>query len=273
MYDWKNRRILVTGASKGFGFELAKVFAKLSARVAIVGRDAETLHQAAEKIQAESAASQIEAIVGDVSKDEDVDRIFGRIEARWQGLDVLINNVGQSARGRLLDSTPEAIAQSLDVNLLTVVRVTRRAAAMIIESKGSVVNIGSLAARTSAPFLGPYTTSKHALAGYTHQLRLELQPQGVHVLLVCPGPIARADNSDRYADQSKGLPDSAGKPGGGVQLKGLNATRLALQVVHAVQRKQLELVVPFRAKLLMIVSAFWPSLGDWVIRKMTRSNS
>ena len=76
-------------------------------------------------------------------------------------------------------------------------------------------------------YLGAYPVSKFAVAAYTHQLRLELGPQGLHVLLVCPGPIARPDAGQRYSGEAADLPASAQKPGGGVRLKGLDPDELA----------------------------------------------
>lgn len=270
MSNWKDRRIFVTGGSAGLGLEIGRAFLSRGARVAIVGRNADRLNAAAEQLRAETENGEVLSLVGDVTCDADVAELVDRISSEWNGLDVLVNNVGASARGRLLDVTPEALLESLEVNLLSTVRTTRALAPMLAESKGHIVNIGSLASRTAAPLLGPYTASKHALAGYSHQLRLELGPQGVHVLLVCPGPIAREDAGERYADQAADLPESAKQPGGGVNIKGLDPKWLAKQIVLACERRQLELIAPFRAKLLMAISALWPSLGDWIIRKMTK---
>ena len=83
----------------------------------------------------------------------------------------------------------------------------------------------------AAPYLGAYPVSKFAVAAYSHQLRLELGPRGLHVLLVCPGPIARADAGSRYADQATDLPPSARRAGGGVRIKGLDPDLLAARVL------------------------------------------
>ena len=69
-----------------------------------------------------------------------------------------------------------------------------------LRRRGHVVNLGSLAAKTAARWMGAYPATKFALAAYTQQLRLELGPEGLHVLLVCPGPVARKD--DRPYDAS-----------------------------------------------------------------------
>ena len=90
----------------------------------------------------------------------------------------------------------------LDLNFFGTVRCTRAAVPRLLMTRGHVVNIGSLAAKMAASYLGAYPVSKFAVAAYTHQLRLELGPQGLHVLLVCPGPIARPDAGQRYSGEA-----------------------------------------------------------------------
>ena len=130
-------------------------------------------------------------------------------------LDVLVNNVGQSARGVLLETTPEDFERLMEINFLSVVRCTRAAAPHLIRSRGHLVNIGSLSGKSASRYVGAYSATKFALAAYTQQLRLDLRSQGVHVMLVSPGPMVREDAGRRYADQMSGLPASAAKPGAG----------------------------------------------------------
>lgn len=266
MTNWKDRRVLVTGASAGLGLHIAREFLSRAASVAIVGRNEESLHSTAESLRANAAGGAVLPLAGDVTNDADVATFVEELKSHWGGLDVLVNNVGVSARGRLLDVSPEAFTQSLEINLLSTVRMTR-AFVPVMPDHSHIVNIGSLAAKTAGPLLGPYVTAKHALAGYSHQLRLE-HPE-LHVLLACPGPIARPDSGERYAEQTTDLPELATRPGGGVKIKGLDPQWLARQIVSACEKRRLELIVPFRAKVLIALSAVWPSLGDWIIRKMT----
>jgi short-subunit dehydrogenase len=98
---------------------------------------------------------------------------------------------------------------------------------------------------------------------------LELEPEGLHTLLVCPGPIRSAETENRYAEQAAGLPASAAKPGGGVKLKGLDPARLAEQVIRSCETRQAELIAPGKARWLFVLSALSPRLGDWLVRKMT----
>src|SRR5439155_13389450 len=117
---------------------------------------------------------------------------------------------------------------------------------------------------------GAYAASKFPLAAYAQQLRLELGPQGLHTLFVCPGPIQRDDAGSRYDGQSVDLPAAARQPGGGVNLKRIDADWLARRILVACERRQAELEIPARAKLLFAISQLWPTLGDWIIERMTK---
>jgi hypothetical protein len=132
-----------------------------------------------------------------------------------------------------------------------------------------LVNIGSLSGKSASRYVGAYSATKFALAAYTQQLRLELRPQGVHVLLVSPGPIARDNDSQRYAGKLKGLPARAAKPGAGVRISPIRPQKLSQAILKACRRRQPELIYPPLARLFIAVIQLFPRLGDWLVRKMT----
>jgi short-subunit dehydrogenase len=205
----------------------------------------------------------------DITSDEQVASLIGSTMDRFGRLDLLVNCAGKSGRGKVLETTPQQFQELWELNFLALVRCTRAAAPHLLKSRGHLVNIGSLAGKSAARFLGPYPATRFAVAAYTQQLRLELEPEGLHVLLVCPGPIKRSDAEQRYAEEAKDLPESAKKPGGGLKLKGIDPQRLAKRILRACERRQKELVVPCRSKMLFALSQLSPSLGDWVVNRMT----
>jgi short-subunit dehydrogenase len=138
-----------------------------------------------------------------------------------------------------------------------------------LESRGHVVNIGSLAAKMASRYLGAYPASKFALSAYTQQLRLELGPQGLHVLLVCPGPLARDKVRTYGAEEMPNLPDEARRPGAGAKVKPIDPEWLAERILDACLKRRAELIVPARARLLFVFQAISPRLGDWLLTKMT----
>jgi len=263
---WHNKVCIVTGASTGLGLAIAKALAERQARIVIVARREEPLTRAAEMLRA--AGTEILPIVADVTNQEDIDRLARTVKEHFGRVDLLCNCAGRSARKAVLETTPEDFQELLDVNFLATVRTTRAFADLLLESKGSLVNIGSLASKVAPRFLGGYPASKHALAAYSQQLRMEHGPAGLHVLLVCPGPIRRDDSAPRYEQQSAGLPAAANRPGAGAKLRGIDPEHLAKKILDC-ERRKLELVVPTKVRILMILSQLSPRLGDWLLRRAT----
>jgi uncharacterized protein len=258
---------VVTGGSSGLGRAIARELVKGKSKVVIAARTAGKLEAAADELR--QAGGDVLAVPTDVTRQADVDALFARTIERFGRLDALFNNAGSSARGLAIDTSPEEFAALLDLNFIALVRTTRAGMPHLLESKGHLVNIGSLAGKTAARFMGAYSASKHAVSAYSHQLRLELGPQGLHVLLVSPGPIARDEPRIYSQDKVASLPPSARKPGGGVKVNLLAADRLAQQILRACERRRPELVVPSRARWVFAISQLWPSLGDWIVRKMS----
>jgi short-subunit dehydrogenase len=118
-------------------------------------------------------------------------------------------------------------------------------------------------------YLGAYPASKFAVAAYSQQLRLELEPRGLHVLLVCPGPLQREDAGRRYDQQAQGLPAAARRPGGGARLKAIDPLALGQRIVRACQRRERELVVPGKVRWLAALAELSPAWADWLIRRKT----
>ena len=264
---WQGRVALVTGGSSGLGRAIAQALVARGAQVVIVARGAERLQAVADELAA--GGREVLAVPADITRQDAVDEIFARTTEHFGRLDVLVNNAGRSARGAAIDTTPQEFAELFDLNVVALVRCTRAAMPHLLAAGGNLVNIGSLAGKTAARYMGAYSATKHAVSAYSQQLRLELGPQGLHVLLVSPGPIARDEPRAHDAEKLRELPPSARKPGGGVKINLIDPNRLAERILRACERRRPELVVPGRARLIFTISQLSPSLGDWIIRKMS----
>lgn len=262
MSYWKDKVVLVIGGSAGLGFELAKACLARQARVGIVARSRDRLDDAKNKL-----GHNVAVFVADITNQTDVDRLTSEVLEELGSVDALMNCAGKSTRGAVLDTSPEEFQQLFELNFLGLVRTARAFMPALTESRGHLVNIGSLAAKAVSRYLGAYPVSKFPVAAYSQQLRLE--QSAVHVLLVCPGPIARSDAGRRY--DKTDVPAEAQQPGGGVKLKGLDPNVLSAAILTACERRQLELVMPFKAKLLFAIGQLHPRLGDWLISKMTKT--
>jgi uncharacterized protein len=267
MNYWRDKVTVVTGGSAGLGFTLSQALVAAGARVVLVARDEARLDEAAGLLR--QTGGQITAVAADITTDADVQRIMDTALQSYGRLDALFNNAGMSDRGEALRTPLDRYRELWELNFLAAVRCAQAAAPLLIPNRGHLVFIGSLAAKGASRYLGAYPASKFPLAALAQQMRLEQGPQGLHVLLVCPGPIARDDAGRRYQTQAEGLPDSAQQPGGGVKLKGLPAEWLATKILRACQHRHAELIVPGRARWLFALAQIWPSLADWILRRVT----
>jgi short-subunit dehydrogenase len=265
---WKDKVALVTGGSKGLGLEIARVLVEEGTKVVITARDQEQLAAAATELSREDRTAGW--LPADLRQDDQVAALIAEVIKLHGRLDLLVNCAGKSDRGAVNDLSADRFRELLDLNFLSAVRTTKAALPYLLQTRGHVVFISSLAGKIASRYLGAYAASKFPLTPYAQQLRLELGPQGLHSLLVCPGPIRRDDAGMRYDHQAVGLPDGARKPGGGVTLKGIDPKWLARRIIKACERREAELIVPARAKLLFAIVQLWPALGDWIVKRITK---
>lgn len=266
--SWEGKKCVITGGSAGLGLAIAREAATQGLDVLICGRDAERL-TAAVKFIAPVHEGRVLSVAADVTRPDDCQRLVDVAQSELGGIDLLANCAGLSARSPILETDDSEFQRLWELNFLAPVRLTRLCAASLIERRGHVVNVGSLASKAAPRFLGAYPATKFALAAYTQQLRLELGPRGLHALLVCPGPIDREDAGTRYSGARSQLPESAQLPGGGARVRAIDPDWLARKILQSCEQRRLELIVPRRARLLFAISQLSPRLGDWLLRKMT----
>lgn len=264
---WNGKRAVITGGSSGLGHVLAEALVERGARVMLVARGEEALQQVAESLR--ERGGQVSTLAADVTHQQEVDQIAAVAMDEMEGVDLLCHCAGRSMRGEILATTPEEHCELWEVNFLAPFQLTRSLAEALTQSRGHVVLVGSLASKVAPRYMGAYPASKFPLAALAQQLRLQWGEAGPHVLLVCPGPIDHADADRRYDEQSEGLPDEARRAGGGANVRKIDPRRLAEKILRACERRQAELVVPRKARLLFAISQLWPRWGDRLLRKST----
>ena len=263
MSHWQNKIIAITGGSNGLGLEMATHFAAAGAQVVIIARDQQRLTTVCQN------SPNLHPVVADILQTEQVAAAVASIVQQHGQIDVWINNVGKSTRADLLTCDIDAYQSMMEINFYSAVRCSTAVLPYLAKTSGSLVNIGSLASKTGWRNMSPYSASKHALAAFSHQVRLE-GPSNVHCLSVYPGPIRREDAGQRYAEESSGLDKSAAQPGAGVKLKGICPKQLAAKIDRSIQRRKKELIVPSHTRLLFSLLQLSPSLGDWILKKSAK---
>ena len=187
--------VLITGCSSGIGRALAEVFQQAGYSVWASARKPADV--------AELRAAGFHAVELDVNDGLALGRLAERLKADAGGLDVLINNAGYGAMGPLLDGGVEAMRKQFETNVFSLIGVTRACFPLLRQSKGLVVNIGSVSGVLVTPFAGAYCASKAAVHALTDALRLELAPFAIEVMEVQPGAIASSfgANASQQAEQ------------------------------------------------------------------------
>lgn len=185
------QRALVTGASRGIGRAVAEAYSEAGATVALLSRSRDRLEAVAEDLDGETLVT-----VGDVSDTESVNECVDAAVDAFGGLDVVVNNAGVVPRDDL-DGTPDdEVARALDVNLHGVIRVARRVLPELVESEGTLINVGSMAAERGIEGLSSYSASKGGVSSLTRQLAVEYADEGVRVNGIVPGTIKTEINRE-----------------------------------------------------------------------------
>ncbi|KAJ8730481.1 hypothetical protein PYW08_001894 [Mythimna loreyi] len=184
--DFTDKVVLVTGASAGIGESTAILFAKLGAKLSLVGRNEANLRAVADQCEQQKGVKPL-AIVADLGTDEGVERTAKQTLDHFKRLDVLVNNAGISAR-TCIQLTDMAIFDDVfRVDVRGVYNLTRLLVPALVETKGNIVNVSSISATVVAVGSLPYGMAKAALDHFTRLVALELAPKGVRVNAVSPG--------------------------------------------------------------------------------------
>lgn len=183
--------ILITGGSAGIGFEIASLFSQQGNHVIIVGRDEERLTKAAARLQ------NVTPLVGDVSKEEDVEKIVKILYTDFPNLNVVVNNAGSAFLNNLLetDRTFEKAREEMLTNYLSIIRLNEKLLPLLTkQADAAIVNVSSIVAFAPNNLLPTYGASKAALHSYTQSLRLSLAKTPVKVFELMP-PLVNTDFS------------------------------------------------------------------------------
>jgi len=183
MLKLEGKTVLVTGGNSGIGLAIARRFAAEGAYVFITGRRQAQLDAAVASIGAQATAIQ-----GDVSRIEDLDRLFDAIDATGKKLDILVTSSGVSDFSTLDETTPEHLDAAFGVNVRGMVFTVQRAVRRMTDG-GAIVLVGSIAGQIANPGYGTYSATKAAVRSYARTWTHELAPRNIRVNTISPGPI------------------------------------------------------------------------------------
>jgi NAD(P)-dependent dehydrogenase (short-subunit alcohol dehydrogenase family) len=183
-----NRVAIVTGASNGIGRAIAETFAAEGAKTVLVARRAELLEEVASGIR--SRGGEALPTPTDVTQEEQVIALFAKVTKIYGRLDILVNNAGVAAHINTEEILLEDWRAVLDINVTAVFLCCREAIRIMKDQMprgGRIINMGSISAKTPRPDSLPYTTTKFAIQGMTHQLTMDGRKHGIVASMIHPG--------------------------------------------------------------------------------------
>lgn len=184
------RVALITGATQGIGLAIARTFAGAGADLALAARTAADLSARVREIEGSFPGRRAIAVPTDVTAPGQVDALVATAVREFGKIDILVNNVGRGLRKPFTETTDEEWRDLVDLNLSSVMYVSRAALREMIAGQGGwIVNIASRAGVQGQGELAAYSAVKHGVVGLTEALAEEYGPHGVQVNAVCPGPV------------------------------------------------------------------------------------
>ena len=236
---------IVTGASRGLGFLLARELARHSGRLVITARDAAELEQAAGELRA--AGAQVIAVPADLSDEASPQRLIDAAVDRYGRLDILINNAGLIQVGPVDSSAVSDYESALSVMALAPVRLTLAALpVMRARDHGRIVTITSIGGKVSVPHLLPYSVAKFAAVGFSEGLRAELGRGPVSVTTVVPGLMRTGSHLQARFSGRRDEEFTWFSLGASLPLVSMDAERAAAQIVAAMRTRRSEIILtPF----------------------------
>jgi short-subunit dehydrogenase len=258
MFSFSHKVIVITGASSGIGKALAEEALERGAKVAVCARNLEKLKEAF----GHTNSPDLLLFATDVSKEADCQLFIESVLRQWGRVDVLINNAGISMRALFEDVKLSVIKELMDINFWGAVYCTKYALPSIIENKGVIAGISSIAGFRGLPARTGYSASKFALQGFLEALRTELLQTGVHVMWVSPGFTASnirnvALSADGKAQKETPLDES----------KLMSAVECADIILNAIAKKKRTVIMTGQGRLTVWLNKLFPSLADKLVHK------
>ena len=179
---------LITGASTGIGYELAKLFAKDRHNLILVARDEGKLETAKNELSKYNVEEKILSL--DLSKSEDIQGLFNYVEMNKLNVDILVNNAGIGTFGDFSEIEWVKEEALIDINIKVLTKLTKYFLPKIIECKnGGILNVASTAAFCSGPRMAAYYASKAYVLNLTEAIYEECKDSGIRISCLCPGPV------------------------------------------------------------------------------------
>ena len=255
---FKDKVVIVTGASSGIGQACAFEFAENGAKVVLAARREKELNEVKDAIKAKGG--EVLVVKTDVRRINDCENLINKTVKQFKRIDILINNAGISMRASFEELDLSVIHELMDTNFFGAVYCVKFALPYLLKAKGTVIGISSIAGLTPLPGRTGYSASKFALDGFLNTLRLENKKKGLNVLVVHPGFTSsniRNTALDKDGNPQKETPRDEGKM--------MSAEKVAEIIAKATYKRERDLVLTSQGKLAVWLHRKFPELTDRII--------
>jgi len=193
--DFKNKTVIITGASSGIGKATAEAFLEKGANILMVARSEEKLKELADGVYARYLAL-------DLTDEKAAEKIIGEASLEWERIDVVVNAAGILQTGSIMNTSLEDFDYMMNINLRSVFSLMQIAIPFLRETKGNIVNVSSVVGLRAFPNILSYCVSKAALDHLTRCSALELAPLGIRVNAVNPGVVVTNLHKESGMDEN-----------------------------------------------------------------------
>lgn len=262
--DFRGLTVAITGGAGGIGRALGRTFGGAGAKIVVVDLPSSALSEAREELQ--SAGIEALALPCDITDREQVQTTMATIRETFGSIDVLINNAGIVHRSAFAETRPEVFRRVMEVNLFGALHCTQACMADLVENRGLIIAVSSIAGL--APLYGRsgYAASKHAMHGLFESLSAEVAGQGVGVLMVCPSFVESGLEASTLGGDGKRITRPRSKVG---QLG--SPDEVAAEVLKAARAGRRRLVLTPVGKTSALLSRIAPGLYERLMIRSLRS--
>lgn len=263
MSSLQNKVIWITGASSGIGEALVYECAKQNAKIILSARRESELMRVSKAANLNSGNFLI--LPFDLSDTTKVKELADQAVSAFGRIDILINNGGQSQRAEAITTSTETERQLFEINYFSAVNLSKAVLPLMLKNgSGKIVVISSIAGKFGFYLRSTYSAAKHALHGYFESLRLEVEKQGISVLMVCPGKI-KTTISLKAISADGGIHNKMDES----HENAMSAGECARQIISGILNNKEEIFVGGKELLIVKIKRFLPKLFSKLIRKQS----
>jgi dehydrogenase/reductase SDR family protein 7B len=250
--------VIITGASSGIGLACARAFAAKGSKVVLAARSEEKLNQIFQDFDCNGHDCM--AVKTDVTIQSDCENLINKTIAKYGKIDILVNNAGISMRALFQDVEMDVLKKVMDVNFWGTVYCTKYALPFILQSKGTIVGISSIAGFHGLPGRSAYSASKFAMQGFLESVRIENLKNDISVIILSAGFTSsniRINALDAHGDPQGETPLPEGKL--------MPPERVAKNVLRSIRKRKRNRIMTTEGQWLVFFQRIIPRLVDITI--------